>query len=552
MAPFGWEEFSYQSIGEHVDIWCPPARYFDVRTMEREVEAGRQRWFQADQPPFSGSVSIAAASSSQRSLAWQMYRYHAAAVMLPPINHWPGRGEPVSARRCLSYDENILIYPGSVAGLSEPLPSVRLKQLRRGMQDLAYVRLLESLGGGHVAEVLAESLVPFAVSDAYGAHFADGRAGGWERDPTIWSRARRILAEEIRRRLADSAEQTSGVTTASVEWRRFLDSTRRVDLRIDGVRVVETGPASLGAVAIECVVTVSNRTRKPVEGRLRFGDLPAGWRSLVDGVTIEPISPGRRRRVVLRADTGVMTWSPNGAQDLQVVLETLDEEPRTVHARLGFLAAETTDHAIRLDGDLSDWSGGVGNRAGDFVLISADGGSASRSESRPRSRTEVLVARDRDYLYFAFTCYADSAWTRSDVQRSYVQYEDGVPVGEELVEILIDPYNAGTRDTGDLYHVVFKSSGSLSERGVGSDPPTGRREAWAADVQHAVAYHDDRWVVEARIPLAAFDAHAQRQRIWGINFTRFDVAHQEFSTWSGAQQNAYDPLALGNVVIPEL
>ncbi|MCH7701607.1 MAG: hypothetical protein IID37_07955 [Planctomycetes bacterium] len=285
---------------------------------------------------------------------------------------------------------------------------------------------------------------------------------------------------------------------------------------------------------------------------MRFGDLPVGWRSPVDGVTIERIAPGRSRRVVLRADTGVMTWSPNSVQDLQVVLETVNQEPRTYHARLGFLAAETADHPIRLDGDLSDWPGGAGNQAGDFVLISADGGLTNRSESRPRSRTEVMVARDRDYLYFAFTCYADSPWTRSAVRRSYVQYEDGIPVGEELVEILIDPYNAGTRDTGDLYHVVFTSRGSLCERGVGTDPPTGRREVWAADVQHAVAYHDDRWVVEARIPMAAFDAHARRQRIWGINFTRFDVAHQEFSTWSGAQQNAYDPLALGNIVIPQL
>ncbi|MCH7719959.1 MAG: DUF4091 domain-containing protein [Planctomycetes bacterium] len=553
MAPFGWEGFPYEPIGEYVDIWCPPAQYFDVQTMEREVDAGRERWFQADRPPFSGSVSIAAASPSQRSLAWQMYRYHAAAVMLPPINHWPGRGEPVSAQRCLSYDENTLIYPGSVAGTSEPLPSVRLKQLRRGMQDLAYVRLLESLGGGHVAEVLAESLVPFAVSDAYGAHFSDGRAGGWERDPAVWSLARRILAEEIRRRIAGPAGQSpQQVTHAAVEWRRFLEATRQVDLRVDGVRVRETGPASLGAVVIECIATVSNRTRKPLEGRLRFGDLPVGWQSPVDGVAIETIAPGRTRRVVLRADTGVMTWSRNSVQDLPMVLETIDEERQTYQARLAFLAAATTDHPIRLDGDLSDWPGGAGNQAGDFVLISADGGSVNRSESRPRSRTEVMVARDRDYLYFAFNCYADSPWTRSAVRRSYVQYEDGIPVGEELVEILIDPYNAGTRDTGDLYHVVFTSSGSLCERGVGTDPPTGRREVWAADVQHAVAYHDDRWVVEARIPMAAFDAHARRQRIWGINFTRFDAVHQEFSTWSGAQQNAYDPLALGNLVIPEL
>ncbi|MEK6674536.1 MAG: hypothetical protein AABZ47_02655, partial [Planctomycetota bacterium] len=60
----------------------------------------------------------------------------------------------------------------------------------------------------------------------------------------------------------------------------------------------------------------------------------------------------------------------------------------------------------------------------------------------------------------------------------------------------------------------------------------------------------DRWTTEIQIPFAAFDGAAAGRTIWGFNVTRFDLAEQEFSTWSGAERNAYDPLSLGNLFLP--
>jgi hypothetical protein len=125
-----------------------------------------------------------------------------------------------------------------------------------------------------------------------------------------------------------------------------------------------------------------------------------------------------------------------------------------------------------------------------------------------------------------------------------------VPLGEELVEILLDPTNAGTRSTSDLFHVVIKPNGWFCERGIGTDPPTGVRSAWAAGLSAAVQIHDDRWVAEVRIPRDAFGTRAQGRQVWGVNLTRFDLAGQEFSNWSGAAQNVYDPLSLGNLTLP--
>jgi len=132
-----------------------------------------------------------------------------------------------------------------------------------------------------------------------------------------------------------------------------------------------------------------------------------------------------------------------------------------------------------------------------------------------------------------------------------VEYDDLIPVGDELVELLIDPLNTGTRSPTDLYHIVVKPSGAyLTEKGIRFDPPCGLRSPWVVDMEIATWVSADRWTVELRIPLAAFGDAATKHTTWGFNITRYDASQQEFSTWSAASGNAYDPVSLGNLYLP--
>ena len=171
--------------------------------------------------------------------------------------------------------------------------------------------------------------------------------------------------------------------------------------------------------------------------------------------------------------------------------------------------------------------------------------------ARPHHATHAFVRRDRDYLYIAINSEFDGRVARPTLRRNRVEYDDMIPVGEELVEILIDPLNAGTRTPGDLYHIVVKPSGSyLVERGIRFDPPCGFRSPWPTDIVVSARAVDDRWTVEIRIPLESFGVVSTEHAIWGFNVTRYDASAQEFSTWSGAWGNAYDPLSLGNLYLP--
>ena len=210
------------------------------------------------------------------------------------------------------------------------------------------------------------------------------------------------------------------------------------------------------------------------------------------------------------------------------------------------------DGSIRIDGDLSDWPPGAANVALDFRLIPREPiNTSDESATHPHNATMGFLMRDRESLYIAINCEFDARTVPSASRRNRVVYDDLIPVGDELIEVLIDPLNTGTRSAADLYHIAVKPSGTyLAEKGIRFDPPCGAHKPWPADIDVATRVLPDRWTVELRIPLASFEQGAAEHTTWGFNLTRYDASRQEFSTWSGASGNAYDPLSLGNVYLP--
>jgi hypothetical protein len=251
--------------------------------------------------------------------------------------------------------------------------------------------------------------------------------------------------------------------------------------------------------------------------------------------------------MVLTARATAITWDPGGTRYLPIILETADGGTRQLVVRMAYVFAERLQRPPKIDGDISDWPVGLGSVASDYVLVTGESPDADETGSgRPSAATRCLVARDAQNLYFGFWCAAEG-----DLDLTYrsntVTYEDMIPVGEELVEVLIDPDASATHSPGDLYHLVVKLAGATWERGIGTDPPIGPRRVWPADIQQATRWCGDHWEAEVAIPLAAFGRPAPEHEVWGVNFTRFDVFRQEYSNWSGAVSNVYDPMALGNL-----
>jgi len=77
--------------------------------------------------------------------------------------------------------DGVLFYPGTPAGLHEPLASFTMKSLRRGLQDYEYLWLLREKG--KPADDIVDRIVP--------------RANAWSRTPDEWDEARLELGRRL-------------------------------------------------------------------------------------------------------------------------------------------------------------------------------------------------------------------------------------------------------------------------------------------------------------------------------------------------------------------
>lgn len=583
MEPYGWSgyqetNFAVGTAGNalDVDVWLPPGQFYDSDAMANQRAAGRRTWMAIDRPPFTGSLALHAPAGYARVLGWQGRAIGASALYAGQINAWPTVGESATPIDCVRVDPSVLLYPGTPFGLDRPVATARLKELRRGMQDAAYLRLLSASGLEHIAATLRRSIAPLAGTDVYRTHFADGGNIGWVQDPALFDQARDIMAQALKdslggRRTANRSEQF----VADTKWHRFMLAARRVRLAADGTRVRLTGNRAAWEAEVTYAVTIVNRKRTPLSGFIQLTHLPSGW-SVGERVAVTSIPPNGSRNVAITAHTAIPPFDSRALRENptfttipSIELTTADGGVYQSPARVAFAAAlrmaevpagktgatSGLPRYIQIDGDLSDWPPGSVNVMRGFRLIAGSAAEGSNSDARrPVHATNGFVMTDDKYLYLAINCEADAPTLRAGrlEHRNRVEYEDMIPTGGgELIEILIDPLNSGTRSPGDLYHIAVKPSGTyLAEHGVRFDPPCGRSEPWPVDLEVATARRADRWMVELRVPLDAFDAIATKHAVWGFNITRFDAANQEFSTWSGATGNAYDPLSLGNLYLP--
>jgi hypothetical protein len=177
-------------------------------------------------------------------------------------------------------------------------------------------------------------------------------------------------------------------------------------------------------------------------------------------------------------------------------------------------------------------------------------GSEADATETPRRRTLCWVGERDGHLYFAIRCDL-GAGPHGDLRRRPPEVPDDlVPVGAEAVEILLDPTNSGSPSPAEIYRIAVGPGGALWQHGLATTPPTAAAEPWPANIRHAVRVAADHWSAEIEVPLDAFGEPARRQRIWGLNILRFDLEHQEYSNWSGAKGNGYNPRSLGNMTLP--
>ncbi len=559
MAPFGWFGHCYEDLSGEVDIWGTPARYQHPPTLQRLQALGRRTWLTPDRPPYSGSLAVEAPPIHSRSLPWQAFLQGHEAIWLEHTTAWPDQllAGPIADRSTPT--DTWLLYPGRPFGLRTPVPSIRLKQLQLGLQDHQLLQLLDDHGRGETARLIAGSLIKAAGTEAYGDNYQDGLFGRRVDDPQVWQLAANLLLDETASALLEEADLVMERPAVPAAWSEFLSATRRIELRPESARLkVDTRPGQTGFL-LGYEVAIRNELRLPLQGVLNFAGLPEGVQRVSDIVRVGPIPEMGLYRGQLVASTATPPLTDlDGHAVQEITLDAGAAGQVSTTAVLSVVRATRVAAPPRIDGNLADWPPSEGNAAGDFGLLnSGEGasGAALAAGGRPRaeSQTVVYFCRDDATLYIGLHAAAPAGRDGSPMPlRNFVEYEDLMPLDEDLVEILLDPTNLATQSE-DLFHIVLKATGNpIFERGIGTTPPIGRRSPWPGPTPiccvSPTAYG---WCAEVAIPLEVFGEAGGRNRVWGMNLARLEPSLGEYSDWARAPRYCYDPRTLGNLIWPE-
>lgn len=172
-----------------VDVWVPLWPLHDEPTALERLAAGDELWSytalcQGGKDPLFWQLDFPLLN--YRVWAWLNCRYQMTGLLYWTSCYWGHVKDPWLDQPSfrLAYNaEGMLFYPGCDAGFDGPVVSMRLKQIREGMEDYEYLHLLAAKQGKDKAIAFAQRI---------GRTWRD-----WEKDPAKLLAARAELARLI-------------------------------------------------------------------------------------------------------------------------------------------------------------------------------------------------------------------------------------------------------------------------------------------------------------------------------------------------------------------
>jgi hypothetical protein len=190
-----------ESYGDAIDVYLSPVNIPKAAADRKPL--GERYWTYNGRPPSAGSMILDTDGVALRTWGWIAERYdielwyaweglyfsdrynHGGPtdVMLDPVTF----DERSRGGSDWGNGDGLLAYPG-------PLASLRLKALRRGLQDRLLLRELSACGASNEARRIVRRVMPRALGEA-----AATGAPSWSVDEPVWESARREVLDAIER-----------------------------------------------------------------------------------------------------------------------------------------------------------------------------------------------------------------------------------------------------------------------------------------------------------------------------------------------------------------
>ena len=191
---------SWPDMGPAVDIWCPLWTYLDKGSINERISQGDEVWsytalvqrarsyrpgyeYVKDlDPPY---WHIDRPLTVYRVPTWMNWQYNISGLLYWTTvtylnNPWTNPEFGTASR---FNGGGYLFYPGVPCGIEGPVPCMRLKNLRDGMEDYEYLTILKKLAGKAAADRIVNTISPSWWN--------------FSKSPIDYIEAREKLAEEI-------------------------------------------------------------------------------------------------------------------------------------------------------------------------------------------------------------------------------------------------------------------------------------------------------------------------------------------------------------------
>ncbi len=185
--PAIWQDNPLLDLTDTIRLWAPNASAADVDFLQRRVDAGEQAWFYHSGHPAIGAHSINATGIEMRTWGVVGARYNLTGQLMWAVNlgsnDFPFR-DPQYRPDEDRAGNGVLVYPGNqldkigYAKSAGPIPSMRLKAWRRGLQDAELYFLAKSQSPER-ADQLINQQIPTALTEGRGAP-------SWSSNPADW------------------------------------------------------------------------------------------------------------------------------------------------------------------------------------------------------------------------------------------------------------------------------------------------------------------------------------------------------------------------------
>lgn len=180
-----------------VDMWLVDGKHYDSKLLLPRKKFGEKVGFYQQGEPWCGNENLDSDGLGFVTWPWIAWKYKVDCVYMYYMNYWGGLEQGHSIweyprNQSWSNSQGVMVYPGSYIGITDVVGSIRLKQIRRGMQDYEYMWLAKN--NGKDPSSMVNSVIIKALDET---KRQDGLYGEWSHNPEDWFIARQNIANLI-------------------------------------------------------------------------------------------------------------------------------------------------------------------------------------------------------------------------------------------------------------------------------------------------------------------------------------------------------------------